>query len=187
MARVLEGGTATPAVPGDLVGCSTPIFVLDPTRAAPATVSDGPAVPSRDDSILRILRALGGAPGTGSRAPSPRLDPIFVFTRLDALPEGLSSKLPRGNLLDEDHLTDARDQIGRTLMDAVAPRSGAFCRARSPSAGSPAVFLSYARADSGSGRLLTRTLPDHRQEPVYPFTQFRGLVDHLGALASQLS
>jgi hypothetical protein len=187
VASALEGGGSGPGTDVDLRTSTAPIFLLDPRHPDGAAGVGGAAPSNRDAAILRILKELARGRGPGGTTAPSRLHPLFVITKTDALPEDLAPTVRRKDLLDEDLPAVEGARIGRVLIDALVPQSVGFCRSSGPTVGEPAVFLSYVRGTvgpaSGADRVLTRTLPDHRHEPVYPFNQYRALVDHLGDLA----
>jgi hypothetical protein len=187
VATALEGGASVPGTDVDLRSSTAPIFLLDPRHPDGGPEVGAAAASNRDDAILRILKELARGPGPRGTTVPGRLHPLFVITKSDVLPEDLAPTVRRRDLLDDDLPAIEGARIGRLLIDALAPQSAGFCRSSGPNVGEPSVFLSYVRGTvapaSGANRILTRTLPDHRHEPVYPFSQYRALVDHLGDLA----
>jgi hypothetical protein len=185
VARTLEGGPAEPGVLSALSGCTVPIFVLDPRRPDPP--AGGPPATSslRDDALARVVRELGRIGGISGITAKKRLRPVVVFTKLDDLPDAVAPMVRRSDILDDTRLAAVAPRLGRALLESVVPRSATVVRTLGATVDEPVAFLSYVRAVSGAGgaHLATRTLPDHRSEPVYPFPQFRAMVDHLGALA----
>gem|GEM_PF-4062337 len=188
-ARLLQGAPAPPGAVNDLLSCTAPIFLVDP-RPTEGPGGSGPSTASdRDAAVVAVLTELARSGGTVPAPTTRHLHPIFVFTRLDGIPEEVAPSVPRGDPLDEDRLRTDGPRIGRELIDACLPRSRDLCRSRSERIDEPVSFFSYARpvpgAEGGTRHLQLRTLPNHRPEPVYPFTQFRSLIDHLGDLAQR--
>lgn len=186
VALALEGTRPDPAMLASLTGPTTVIFVLDPSSDGP----DAPAATSaRDGAMERILQQLSQRRGADGGRLSGCLHPLFVITKLDALPDPVTPKISRRDLVDEDRLRSSGPKIGRSLLEALAPRTSAFCRSNAGRVDAPVVFFSYVRPTAGTGPgtsgLETQTLPDKRHEPVYPFSQYRGLIGHLGDLAAR--
>jgi hypothetical protein len=186
LAGALEAGRAVPGNIGDLRGCTTPIFLLDASTPYVTDPTGGATVPLRDAAMARILREVLHNRSASEGAASVRLHPMIVFTKLDARTREIVPGLPRGEPPDEDVLLAERARIGRGLMDSLIPETSKFCRTAAPNVDEPVPFFSYVRPitqpGTGTGGLVTRTLPDHRQEPVYPSSQYRALIDRLGVL-----
>ncbi len=186
MNRCLQTGHAEPGVIPDLRTSTAPIFVIDPLSPEPSP-GTSPSDTTRDHAVATILHELLPAATPGRTAPGTRLHPAFVFTKLDSLPDGRIPAVRGGDLVDDDRLASEGARIGKALIDALLPQTAEFCRSVGTLMDAPVTFLSHAVAlpgsDGGVPRLATRTLPDHRHEPVYPLGQFRALIDHLGGLA----
>ena len=187
VAGLLEAGDSGPGALSDLRGSTTPIFVLGPPPPRGSLEVGAAPGSNRDSAIVRILQQLAYRAGAPRGPTGKRLHPVFVFTKMDALPGDVAPTVPRGDLLDEGHLFDNRERIGRSLIEAMIPNTAAFCRSARATVDEPVPFFSYVRTTPGQDPagppLLTRTLANHHHEPVFPFSQFRALIDDLGDLS----
>jgi hypothetical protein len=183
----LETGRDVAGAFGSLAGCTTPIFLLEARPSAPP--AGAAPRPARDVLISKILEALALRSAPNWAPDRRRLHPAFVFARIDSVPEDLVPGISHGDLLDEDVLLREGARLGHSLVETLLPQTASFCRSSAVNVAEPTVYFSYLREAPGSDlkarHLLTRTLPDHHHEPVYPFTQFRQLIDHLGELGRE--
>ncbi len=136
-----------------------------------------------------VGRFLAAEPDRRSRT----MHPLFVVTKFDRCPPATRSAL---GVPDGDSATwsaDARTQLGERILARFFPRTAASLAAGSTRGklrvARPKWYFSSLEVTSGpqGPRVVRRSLaPFGGWEPVYPFEEYRALIEELAELAHRL-
>ncbi|MCI4367415.1 MAG: hypothetical protein L3K08_06655 [Thermoplasmata archaeon] len=189
LAAALESKTQTVPLASGVVQCTVPILIVPAVPQPDDGRPEASPMPSKDAAIVRILGSLRRPAFPENRSAAHRIHPVLIFSKLDLLLPTALRNFGLTRPLTEEIVDPDRSRLGESLTKALLPKTWALTRSAPDAIGPPAVFFSFVgnapSSSGGPGRIRLRTTPDHLQEPEYPATEYRALLERLGALADQ--
>ncbi len=181
-------------VTGDLLRSPVVIALVDASRFRPIPPGAAAPAPPVDDPLLAaslalLARYLSTEPDRRART----MHPIFVLTKLDRCPKEARDRLegPTGTI-DAVPGTE-REGFGRRTLEQYLPATGRWLAEAGTDSPVPvgpvAWYFSSVRPREGGAEstiALRSRLPAGGWEPVYPYAEYRALIEQLGRLSERL-
>jgi hypothetical protein len=170
------------------------IALVDASRLLPAhDGSPSPLLGEYDARLAATFRLLGQFLSAERNRKSRTMHPLFVLTKFDRCPRATLDQLRAPAGPPAAWPTDARQEVGRKVLERYLPGTLRFLQASSrgayASVEAPQWYFSGLQLSVGVGtpRIERRSrVPFGGWEPEYPFEEYRALIERLGWLAQRL-